>query len=154
MAGSSGERWHAGRHPHHDGERKLLSTVNLNGGLKEESDADDRKALDRLEMPTVVRADLEPVAQTRRCDQQVEVADRASLLPKSSALATEDPADLIVDGENRQACQELPEGGLAANRVTRVLNAFVQLGQRADAYSQAGRLQLLQPAETAATPLR
>jgi hypothetical protein len=71
------------------------------------SDADDRKALDRLEMPAVVRADLELVTQTGRSDQQVEVADRTSLLPESSPLATEDPADLIVDGEDRQTREEL-----------------------------------------------
>jgi hypothetical protein len=53
-------------------------------------------------MPAVVRADLELVTQTGRDDQQVEVADRASLLPESCPLATEDLADLIVDGENRQ----------------------------------------------------
>jgi hypothetical protein len=130
-----------------------LGAMNLNGGLKK-SDVDDRKALDRLEMPTVVRADLEPVAQTRRCDQQVEVADRASLLPKSSALATEDPADLIVDGENRQACQELPEGGLAANRVTRVLNAFVQFGHEMMLTVRPAGCSSFSRAETAATPLR
>jgi len=118
------------------------------------SDTDDRKTLDRLEVPAVVRADLELVTQTGRSDQQVEVADRPSLLPEPSPLAAEDPADLIVDGENRHTGEELLQGDLAPDRVTRVVHALVQLGQRDDAHGQAGGRSSFSRAVTAATPLR
>ena len=83
------------------------------------SDAEDRKTLDRLEVPAVVRADLELVTETGRRNQEIEVTDRPPLLAKSPALAPEDPAHLVIDRKHRQTNKELLQGGLAADRVTR-----------------------------------
>src|SRR5206468_3821942 len=74
-----------------------------------------------------------------------EVPDRPPLLTKSPSLATEDPAHLIVDGEHRQTGEELLQRGLAAYRVTRVVDTLVQLGERDDTHGQAGWPQLGQP---------
>ena len=105
---------------------------------------DERKALDRLEVAAVVRADLELVTETGRGDQQVEITNRPSLLPESPPLTTEDPAHLIVNGDHRQPAEEPLQRGLAAGRVTRVVDALVQFGERDDAHSQAAWPQLVQ----------
>jgi hypothetical protein len=50
-----------------------------------------------------------------------------------------------LDREHRQPGEELPQGGLAADRVARVVDALVQLGERDDAHGQADWPQLIQP---------
>jgi hypothetical protein len=59
------------------------------------------------------------------------------LLTKPPALASEDPAHLVIDGKHRQTSKEPLQGGLAADRVTRVVDTLVQLGKLDDAHGQA-----------------
>jgi hypothetical protein len=73
------------------------------------------------------------------------------LLTKPPALASEDPAHLVIDGKHRQTSKEPLQGGLAADRVT------------IPSYSSASEMMLTaRPADrsvvsrvvTAVTPLR
>jgi hypothetical protein len=90
---------------------------------------------------------LKPVTKARGGDQEVEVADRLPLLPKSSALSTEDPADVLVERKDRYASQEAPTHRLAPPRVFRVIDTLVQVGERDDADSQASGAHLNGAAE-------
>ncbi len=69
------------------------------------------------------------MAEARRRDEQVEVADAKPLLAQLAALQPEAIADPLVEGEHGHSVEEAGENLTSPGGIARVMDALVQLGQ-------------------------
>ncbi len=114
-------------------------------GARLESHRYNFETLDTLEVTTIVRQHRQTVMDGSATYQKVEIADRRSRSPQSSAFPTEKSANIVVQTKHIATRKETQKITLFTFRVMREVNPVIHLRKRDHANPHTLVDQFIQP---------